>query len=234
MSLKAVLFDLDDTLYTNFSAGDAYGYERMGEYAEKTFGIDRAVFAQAMRDQRKAFYRRQPGIPIIHDRVLIAQRTLESFGWNAIRHAPALHQIYWKSMFSKMELEPSALPLLKLLKQAGIKRAVCTDMMTYVQMKKLEYLNLADDVDYLVASEEAGMDKPCETIFLLALQKCHCLADEAIMIGDNFQHDIQGALDVGIGGIWLNRKKEPRPAEKRTYKEVYSFKEAAEYIQTLL
>lgn len=234
MKLKAVLFDLDDTLYTNFSAGDAYGHACMGEYAEKTFGIDHAVFMQAMQDKRKEFRRRQPGIPAIHDRVLVAQRALESFGLNAIRHAPTLHQIYWKAMFSKMKLEPDVLPLLQTLKRAGIKRAVCTDMMVYVQMKKLEYLDIMDDIDYLITSEEAGMDKPCATIFLLALQKCHCLADEAIMIGDNFQHDVQGALDVGINGIWLNRRKEPRPEEKQPYKEVCSFAEAAEYIHTLL
>jgi len=234
MKLKAVLFDLDDTLYTNFSTGDAYGYERIGEYAEKTFGIDHAVFVRVMREKRKMFSRQQPGMPAIHDRVLVAQRTLESFGLNAIRHAPALHQIYWEAMFSKMTLEPSAAPLLKTLQQAGIKRVVCTDMMAYVQMQKIEYLGIADDIDYLVTSEEVGADKPRDIIFLLSLQKCHCLADEAIMIGDNFQHDVQGALDIGMGGIWLNRKKEPRPEEKRTYKEVHSFTEAAEYIYTLL
>ena len=30
MGLKAVFFDLDDTLYTSFQAGDAYAYEKAG------------------------------------------------------------------------------------------------------------------------------------------------------------------------------------------------------------
>ena len=29
MGLKAVFFDLDDTLYTSFQAGDAYAYENV-------------------------------------------------------------------------------------------------------------------------------------------------------------------------------------------------------------
>ena len=36
--------------------------------------------------------------------------------------------------------------------------------------------------------------------FWLALQKCGCLAGEAVMVGDNFRHDVQGATDVGIAG----------------------------------
>ena len=34
MGLKAVLFDLDDTLYASFQAGDAYAYERLAAWAE--------------------------------------------------------------------------------------------------------------------------------------------------------------------------------------------------------
>ena len=37
MGLKAVFFDLDDTLYTSFQAGDAYAYEKLEEWAISTF-----------------------------------------------------------------------------------------------------------------------------------------------------------------------------------------------------
>lgn len=35
MGLKAVFFDLDDTLYTSFQAGDAYAYEKLEEWAHR-------------------------------------------------------------------------------------------------------------------------------------------------------------------------------------------------------
>ena len=35
--LKAVFFDLDDTLYTSFQAGDRYAYECMEKWAQETF-----------------------------------------------------------------------------------------------------------------------------------------------------------------------------------------------------
>ena len=97
-----------------------------------------------------------------------------------------------------------------------------------------EKLDLVDRVDFLVSSEEAGMDKPGAPIFWLALQKCGCTADEAIMVGDNFRHDVQGALDRGIGGIWLNWGGRPTPEDERPYFEAKSFQHAADYIRTLL
>ena len=35
MGLKAVFFDLDDTLYTSFQAGDAYAYEKLEEWGHQ-------------------------------------------------------------------------------------------------------------------------------------------------------------------------------------------------------
>ena len=62
----------------------------------------------------------------------------------------------------------------------------------------------AAKLDSLVTSEEAGEHRPGSAIIWLAMHKCRCLPEETVMVGDNFTHDIQGALDVGIDGVWLN------------------------------
>lgn len=60
MGLKAVFFDLDDTLYTSFQAGDAYAYEKLEEWAISTFGDKGKGFADAFRVNRKRLARQQP------------------------------------------------------------------------------------------------------------------------------------------------------------------------------
>ena len=112
--------------------------------------------------------------------------------------------------------------------------AICTNMLADIQMEKLEYLGIADKVDCLVTSEEAGVDKPGSAIFLLAMHKCRCLPEETVMVGDNFTHDIQGALDVGIDGVWLNWTDKPKPVGELSYTEVRTFEQAAAHIRTLL
>lgn len=234
MGLKAVFFDLDDTLYGSFQACDAYAYERLAVWAEQDLHMDGAAFAQAFRAARQRVTRQQPGMPPIHDRVICAQNVLEALGLNAVRYARKVHRIYWDAVMDTMELREGVHELLDDLRQAGVKIAVCTDMLADIQMEKLEKLDLVDRVDFLVSSEEAGMDKPGAPIFWLALQKCGCTAGEAIMVGDNFRHDVQGALDRGIGGIWLNWDGRPTPEDERPYFEAKSFQHAADYIRTLL
>ena len=77
MGLKAVLFDLDDTLYGSFGVCDAYAYERLAVWAEQELGLSGEDFAQAFRVNRHRLGRQQPGMPPIHDRVLFAQGALE-------------------------------------------------------------------------------------------------------------------------------------------------------------
>ncbi len=213
MGLKAVFFDLDDTLYSSFQACDAYAYERIAAWAEEELGISGADSRRPSNGS--ALARQQPGMPPVHDRVLFAQGALERTGLNAGRYTRRAHRVYWDAVLAKMELRPGVPALLDDLRQAGVKTAVCTDMLVDIQMEKLEYLGLADRVDYLVSSEEAGMDKPGAPIFWLALQKCGCLPGEAVMVGDNFRHDVQGAIDVGIAGVWLNWTDLPRPDDDR-------------------
>lgn len=234
MGLKAVFFDLDDTLYTSFQAGDTYAYEKLEEWAVNTFADKGTGFAEAFRASRKQLARRQPSMPPTHDRVLFAQGALESMGLNAVRYSREAFRVYWDAVFAKMTLRPGVAECLEELRAAGIKVAICTNMLADIQMEKLEYLGIADKVDFLVTSEEAGADKPGAPIFWLAMHKCRCLPEEAVMVGDNWNHDVQGALDAGIDGIWLNWTGRPRPESTLAYTEVSTFEQAAAHIRTLL
>ena len=61
-----------------------------------------------------------------------------------------------------------------------------------------------------------------------------CLPEETVMVGDNFTHDIQGALDDGIDGVWLNWTDKPKPGGELSYTEVSTFEQAAAHIRSLL
>ena len=106
MGLKAVFFDLDDTLYTSFQACDAYAYERLAAWAEEELGVSGTAFADAYRTNRHRLGRQQPGMPPVHDRVLFAQGALERMGLNAIRYARKAHRVYWDAVISQMEIRP--------------------------------------------------------------------------------------------------------------------------------
>ncbi len=55
----------------------------------------------------------------------------------------------------------------------------------------------------VVYSEEAGVRKPHAAIFELALQRANCTAEEALMIGDDWDADILGARNAGIDQVFF-------------------------------
>jgi putative hydrolase of the HAD superfamily len=58
--------------------------------------------------------------------------------------------------------------------------------------------------DKIITSESVGVKKPNPKVFNHALEIANATKEDAIMIGDNLEADIQGALDVGIAAIHCN------------------------------
>jgi putative hydrolase of the HAD superfamily len=56
-----------------------------------------------------------------------------------------------------------------------------------------------------VSSAEFGVMKPDPRIFQEALDQMQVTAAEAVMVGDSLPHDVLGARQVGMRGIWLDR-----------------------------
>lgn len=74
-----------------------------------------------------------------------------------------------------------------------------------VQYYKFAHSGLAECFAHTIISEEVGINKPQPGIFQIALEKNGVGAEEAIMIGDSYFSDIQGAKNAGIDQIWLHQ-----------------------------
>ena len=79
------------------------------------------------------------------------------------------------------------------------------------QREKMRHCGLDAYVDALIVSEEAGVSKPDPAIFTIALDRLGAAAGDAVMIGDSWTADIEGALAAGVRAIWFNRFQRPRP-----------------------
>ena len=60
-----------------------------------------------------------------------------------------------------------------------------------------------------VSSSEHGFMKPHPSIFSAALTLIDARADEAVMVGDSFKHDVEGAIRAGMRGVLLHRGDTP-------------------------
>jgi len=83
-----------------------------------------------------------------------------------------------------------------------------------VQYYKFEHSGLKPYLKHIVLSEEVGINKPQPEIFEKALEMNGVTADEAIMIGDSWTHDIVGAKNAGIDTIWVKGEKSKVESQK--------------------
>src|SRR5690606_12228953 len=73
-----------------------------------------------------------------------------------------------------------------------------------VQWAKLQNTGLDIYFETLTNSELSGVKKPNPGIFTYALHAANVSAQNSIMIGDNWEADVQGARNVGMNVIWFN------------------------------
>ncbi|EAQ97116.2 haloacid dehalogenase superfamily, subfamily IA [Congregibacter litoralis KT71] len=63
--------------------------------------------------------------------------------------------------------------------------------------------------DFAFLAEEIGASKPAPDMFHAAIETTGVEAQEIVHVGDNPEHDILGALSVGMHAIWLNADAAP-------------------------
>ena len=85
---------------------------------------------------------------------------------------------------------------------------IITNGFKEVQHGKLNQSNIDHFFQTVTNSEMVGVKKPNSKIFNHALQMAKATKEESLMIGDNLEADIMGALDFGMEAICFNYHKE--------------------------
>lgn len=203
---KAMLFDLDNTLYAYDPAHEAAMAAVIGK-AERLLGIKPETFRVAFekaRDNVKAQLGQTAGA---HSRLLYFQRLIESLGMKTqVLLSLDFEQTYWRTFLARAELFPGVRDFLEEVRLLEIPTAIVTDLTAQIQFRKLIYFKLENYFDFVVTSEEAGVDKPHAAPFQLALSKLAVGAGPVWMIGDNGHNDINGAREA-VGALTILRRQ---------------------------
>jgi len=196
--IKAVFFDVDDTLY------DTSGFAKLA----------RKAALQAMIDA---------GLPLeSKEAYILLREIIDEYGSNYDKHFNVLTKrvfgeekpllialgmiTYHNVKFALLRLFPLTTKTLIYLKEKGYCLGVISNGITIKQWEKLIRLNLHHFFDHIVTSEAAGVEKPNTRIFKLALQKMGVRAEKSVLVGNKFSEDIIGALNSGMSAILVNSK----------------------------
>lgn len=195
--IKAVIFDIDNTLYSYDPCNDA-GTDAVYGLLHSRFGTEKESYESALSDSKRVIKKFNANTASSHNRFLYFQRLSEQLGFFSPELVLEMYECFWKAYFDKMELYPDALNLLCKLKKNNIRIGFCTDLTAQIQFRKIIALGLSDIPDAVVTSEECGAEKPSAVMYETILKKLGVSPENAIMIGDSPQKDVLGAKNCGI------------------------------------
>lgn len=101
-------------------------------------------------------------------------------------------------------LFPDTLEVLEYLKDNGYNLHLITNGFEETQHSKLRNSGLAPFFAEVITSEGSNSLKPKKEIFEYAFRRCNADSESSIMIGDNIEVDIQGAINAGIDQVYVN------------------------------
>jgi len=209
---KAVIFDLDDTLFDH-----RHSVRTALSAMQKKYDC----FRQISLDEFERLHIKL--LNEIHvERILTGELTLDegramrfeqAFKILKVNPTPEMKyeaaDYYRKNYLQSTRLKPGAYELLEEVKKT-YKTGIVTNNLVEEQNRKLAECGIENLIDIMVTSEEAGVTKPNPEIFNIVLDKLNCSSGEAVMIGDAWEADIIGAHNLGMKCIWINTYEEIR------------------------
>lgn len=94
--------------------------------------------------------------------------------------------------------------ILKYLDESGYKIGIIANQSAGTQ-SRLEQWGMMKYINLVISSAEEGVSKPDKAIFLLALERAECSAENAVMIGDRLDNDIFPSMKLGMKAIWIKQ-----------------------------
>ena len=203
--VKAVFFDVDFTL---IYPGPTFQGEGYGQFCRRHgIAVDPARFPEAVRAASSILNEEQDHIYDADIFVRYTRRIIEGMGGTGDRITACAEEVYaeWAAC-QHFFLYDDVTPALRELAARDLKLGLISNSHRCLASFQ-QHFELHGLIAAAISSSEHGYMKPHPSIFDAALKLVGVSAAEAVMVGDSFPHDIEGARRVGMRGVLVQRSE---------------------------
>lgn len=189
--LKAIIFDIDSTLYTNAE----YAFEQVDCQVRRfasLCGITNDQARKMVADYRKKYAKENGG------KKVSLSNTLLSFGVSIEQ------SVQWRrELIEPADFLGADKRLQEALTALGRRyKLLCvTNNPVLPAQKTLDALGVADLIEVLVGLDTCNLSKPAKEPFILAAKKAGTDPASIVSVGDRYDLDLAPAFELGMGGI---------------------------------
>ncbi|XP_053189076.1 N-acylneuraminate-9-phosphatase [Scomber japonicus] len=208
-TVKAILFDLDNTLIETSRAG-GHAIQKTSELLKTTLALDDDTilticnkFKQKL--QHESF---DPAAGRSIDEVRVGhweESLKETVGSRSSPSLAAQCYYMWKNTrLEVLNLSPEICSLLRELR-GRYKLLLLTNGITETQREKVEAVGCEEFFDAIVVGGEHAEQKPFVSIFKLCFNMLGVEAKDCVMVGDSLDTDIQGGFNAQVRAtVWIS------------------------------
>ncbi|MFV0127587.1 HAD family hydrolase [Streptomyces sp. HMX112] len=202
--IRAVLWDIDDTIFDYASADRAgmLNHLRAEGLADGHDSVGRAL--DRWKELTALHWRRfeAGGIRFEDQR----RDRVRDFLGQALSdaEADAWFGRYMSHYEAAWALFPDTLPVLDVL-AADYRHGALSNSSVHNQERKLRALGVRDRFEVLLCAAELGVAKPAAAAFHAACRALGLPPGQVAYVGDQPDIDARGAVEAGLTGIWLDR-----------------------------
>ncbi|HCG7229534.1 TPA: HAD-IA family hydrolase [Vibrio parahaemolyticus] len=238
--LKAIFFDMDETLCGTSQADKAAG-QKFAAWIQQTYpqiSDPQAFLQRYLQGVYKKLNAEFPQlVALLPDenafRCGLIQTILAEDGIHIDAEQAQQAQHYFDSArMSAFTFFPGVKEMLTDLRK-HYKLVVITNGPIFSQHPKLKATQMDEWVDHIIVGGEEPEEKPAASIFQKALNLVDVKPEEALHIGDSLAADIAGANNMGILSVWVNATGASNPTEITPNFEIRETVELKEILKTL-
>lgn len=210
MKYKHLFFDLDHTLWDFEANARATLEELYGSLNLEEKGItDFELFYKNYLEHNENLWERYRKGLIKQDELRIKRMRLALLDFKIANDelAEKMNVQFLDLLPTRTIVFPHCFELLNYLKEKKYLLHLITNGFEDVQHNKLKYSGLTKYFTEVITSEGSNSLKPSKKIFEFAFRKSNAEPHESIMIGDNLEVDIMGAMNAGIDSVFVNHNK---------------------------
>ena len=208
MGIKAVLFDVDDTLYDSTLQVKSARSNAIKAMREAGLELTNKEGLQVLEEIVREFGSNYP---------YQFNELLKKLGYEYNpRIIAAGVAAYHSTKTAYLTPFPDTVPTLLKLRDLGFKLGAVTDGIAVKQWEKLIRMGLQHFFHTVVISSDVGCEKPGEKLFTIAAERLGCKTNESVMVGDRIDRDIMGANKAGMATVRIMKGKyrNNKPANK--------------------
>ncbi|HFI0150565.1 TPA: HAD family hydrolase [Streptococcus suis] len=206
MKIRALIFDLDDTLYDQIQPFRRAILKHLQVPADQLEPLYLAFRHYA----DEIFEAAATGKVSLYDsHVYRMKAALADFGYAVTEVESIAIQLDYELYQGQLELDPMFEELFAYCQRKGIELGVITNGPHRHQLRKIRSLGLEKWIaeDRLIISGQVGVAKPAVDIFKLLESRLGVEAESICYLGDSFENDVVGSKQAGWQSIWFNHRK---------------------------